>query len=150
MRSYSHLCVFFAAALVPAISFAYGEGDDIPYNARAIHLLTNEARTDPAVALETCGNNCAEGLACYEGARQPLYWRTDLAHAAQFHAKMTSDLSCMQHPSPCELVSTIADDYPDKCDGSVACACVGGTASCHSISFRLGFHSLMVSSLLCL
>ncbi len=38
----------------------------------------------------------------------------------------------MQHPSPCELVSSIADDYPDKCDGSVACACVGGTASCHS------------------
>ena len=36
------------------------------------------------------------------------------------------------HPSPCKLVSTIAQDYPDKCDGSVKCACEGGTASCHT------------------
>ena len=120
------------AVLTPALSFAYGEGEDISENARAIHLLLNEARCDPAATIEACGDACIEGAECYASPRAPLFWRSDLARAAQFHAKVINEMSCLMKASPCKLVSTIAQDYPDKCDGSVKCACDGGTAVCHT------------------
>ena len=117
---------------IPALAFGYGEGEDIPYESRAIHLMTNEARTAPREALADCGKNCSEGRECYEKSVAPLYWHEDLYRAAQFHANMMNDLSCMQHASPCTLVSSVATDFPNTCDGKVACACEGGTAECRS------------------
>ena len=119
-------------SIIPALAFGYGEGEDIPYESRAIHLMTNEARTAPREALADCGKNCSEGKDCYEKSVAPLYWHEDLYHAAQFHANMMNDLSCMQHNSPCTLVSSVATDFPDTCDGKVACACEGGTAKCYT------------------
>ena len=115
--------------LVPVSAYAYGEGEDIPHNARVIHLLANEARTDPEAALSTC-SSCLEGIECYKRDTPPLYWRTDLARSAQLHAKMISQMNCMQHPSPCVLISSIAKDYPKTCDGKTTCACKGGSATC--------------------
>ena len=130
------LMMIACGTLLPATVFAYGEGEDISMDARAIHLLTNEARTNTREALATCGSNCSETLECYPETLPPLYWNDGLYRAAQFHANMLTSLHCMQHDSPCTLVSTVATDFPDACDGNPSCACVGGTASCGSVGTK--------------
>ena len=90
--------------LLPSTVMAYGEGEDIPMDARAIHLLTNEARTNTREALALCGDNCSETIECYAETLPPLYWDDGLYKAAQFHANMLSYITCMQHDSPCTLV----------------------------------------------
>ena len=114
----------------PTLAWAYGEGEDIPYEARAIHLLTNEARSDVPAALAKCGSNCSEGISCYKASYPAAYWRDDFYRASQFHANMLSYINCIQHDSPCTLVSAAASNFPAICDGKPACACQGGTAKC--------------------
>lgn len=122
--------------LLPTAVMAYGEGEDIPMDARAIHLLTNEARTNTREALALCGDNCSETIECYAETLPPLYWDEGLYKAAQFHANMLSYITCMQHDSPCTLVSTVASDFPDKCDGNPTCACVEKSATCKNVGTK--------------
>lgn len=117
---------------IPSAAFAYGEDGDfsIPYAARATHMMTNEARTAPHIAMASCGKNCAEGLKCYKESLQPLYWDQKAARASQFYAQMLTHVKCIQHDTPCTLVSTIASLFPDACDGNPSCACVEKKATC--------------------
>ena len=55
-----------AGLLAPTAAFAYGEGESIPYIGRAMHLLTNEVRTDVYAAIDACGEYCHEGKHCYK------------------------------------------------------------------------------------
>ena len=132
MKSFVALSTVMLAVSLPATAMAYGEGDAVPYEARAIHLLTNEARTAPHEALNGCGDNCSEGKGCFKDELPPLYWHEDLGHAAQFHANMLSEIACLQHDSPCTLKSSVAQDFPGTCGGSPSCACEEGTAACNS------------------
>ena len=132
MKETIAICSLIGLLSLPSLAFGYGEGDTIPYNARAIHLLVNEARCNPPEALKKCGDNCGEGVNCYKDPREPLYWHDDLSASAQFFANMSGYASCMQHDTPCTLKSDIASKYPDKCDGNPSCACEGGSATCHS------------------
>ena len=131
MKSSLSLSLFIILSSIPALAFGYGEGEKIPYNARAIHLLVNEARCAPKDALKSCGNNCAEGTGCYKEA-EPVYWHDGLAKAAQFYADFSGHASCMQHDTPCKLKTDIANKYPGSCDGKSECACSDGKAACKS------------------
>ena len=67
-----------AVLSLPSVAFGYGEGADIPEAARAIHLMTNEARTNTKDALADCGKNCSEGKSCHPEVLPPLYWDNNL------------------------------------------------------------------------
>ena len=120
------------ALFIPTCAFGYGEDGSIPEEARAIHLLTNEARCNTKEALANCGSMCSEKLSCHKESMPPLYWDTGLYHAAQFYSVLLSEAKCMQHDTPCTLVSTLGQDFPDKCNGSASCACKEGKATCKS------------------
>jgi hypothetical protein len=97
-----------------------------------IQVLVNRARCDPAADLAGC-SNCSD-KACYT-PQSPLAWNLNLAHAARFHATNLSSSGCgIRHDSPCQLANDIGNIYPEICDGSVSCACVGGTANCSGTS----------------
>jgi hypothetical protein len=65
------------------------------------------------------------------GPRNPVEWYYDHARAARFHATNLGSASCgMMHDSPCTLVANIGTIDPTSCDGTVGCACQGGTAPC--------------------
>ena len=139
MKQLCFITLTLVSTLVPTAVMAYGEGEDIPMDARAIHLLTNDARTDTTEALAECGTKCSEfadNANCYDKTLPPLYWDDAMYRAAQFHANMLTIISkadnklCMQHDSPCTLVSTAATDFPATCDGNPSCACQGGKATC--------------------
>ena len=139
MKQLCFITLTLVSTLVPTVVMAYGEGEDIPMDARAIHLLTNDARTDTTEALAECGTKCSEfadNANCYDKALPPLYWDDAMYRAAQFHANMLTIISkadnklCLQHDSPCTLVSTAATDFPATCDGNPTCACQGGKATC--------------------
>ena len=124
-------CSLMIVALgIPVLAFGYGEGDDIPYAARATHMMINEARTAPRVAMANCGAKCAEGLTCYKEVLPPVYWDDGAYRAAQFYAQMMTKMNCMQHDTPCTLVSNIGSLFPDECDGSPSCACTEKKATC--------------------
>ncbi len=121
--------------LMPAVAAAYGEGNDIPYESRAMHLMINEVRADIGKAIDICGNYCREGKDCYDDSLHAVYWDNNLFRAAQFHAAMSSKMTdtvfgCMQHNSPCQLADNFAADFPQNCDASPACACKDGKAKC--------------------
>ncbi len=128
------LCVSLLCCCVSSTAFGYGEDGDIPipYAARATHLMTNEARTAPRIAMSNCGGNCSEGLECYAEVLHPLYWDAKAFNASQFYAQMMTETKCMQHNSPCTLLSSIVTDFPGKCGGSPSCACKEGKISCGS------------------
>ena len=118
--------VLLATILVPGISFAYGEGGDISYQERAMHLLINDVRSNPQDALKNCSSkDCKEGIKCYAEASVPVYWRADLLHAAQVEARLLAEAAggLNSHYTPCTIVSNIASIFPDSCDGSASCAC---------------------------
>ena len=97
---------------------------------RMVHVLTNRARCDPDAALVGCDPCGDVDLGCYEPVA-PVQWDANLNRAARFHSLNLRDSGCgMLHNSPCTLESDIGTTFPDACDGSVSCACVGGTASC--------------------
>ena len=142
MKQLCFITLTLVSTLVPTVVMAYGEGEDIPMDARAIHLLTNDARTDTTEALAECGTKCSEfadNANCYDKALPPLYWDDAMYRAAQFHANMLTIISkadnklCLQHDSPCTLVSTAATDFPATCDGNPTCACQGKKAACGTV-----------------
>lgn len=96
---------------------------------RVHHQLANRARVDPQLEMQQCGANCAEA-ACYTPA-PPLTYKNELNRAARFHADHQSKNGYFAHTSSCTLVSDIGTLYPDQCDGSASCACVGGVNSCN-------------------
>lgn len=110
-------------------ALADGEGlQGFPsWEERVHHQLLNRARVDPTVELAAC-TECADA-ACYT-PQPPLRYDLDLGHAARFHADEMTHQGFADHPSICTLVDDIAALYPDACDGSAACACVGGQIGC--------------------
>ncbi len=137
LKTFIQSSILLTAIITPSLAFAYGEGGQIPEGARAIHLLTNEARCNVKEALANCNRktDCREADACfkdgtYSEVMNPMYWNNDLYRAAQFHANMISYIDCQQHNSPCILTSTAASDFPDICDGNPKCACKNGKATC--------------------
>lgn len=129
MRRLVSICLFLCMAVMPAVAFGYGEGGDIPMMARALHLLTNQARSDSEAALEKCGDHCLESES-YEASMAPLYWDEQLGDVAQFYANLIGPKACLQHQPPCTLRADIAKNYPTKCDGSESCACEEGEITC--------------------
>ncbi len=122
--------------LVPMTGWSYGEGD-VPYEARVIHYLMNEARTDVPAALSKCGKNCSEGIGVYGYQLKPVWWHPQLYRAAQFHAVSMSYMDpnksnmnlCLSHASPCHLdPASIGAD----CKGEAWCACVDKKGKCGS------------------
>lgn len=89
---------------------------------RVMHMLANEARTDPVATLKDC-TVCAE-KSCYKDPAPPLFWDHGLGLAAKFHSAHLRSSQCFNHNSPCTLVDSIGEDFPSRCDGSVECACV--------------------------
>ena len=133
MKSALSHVICIACVCIPSAAFAYGEDGSIPYGARAIHLLINEARTNPHEALANCGSNCPEDITtCFKDALQPLYLHDGLTKSAQFYSDLMAYSGCLQSLTPCKLVSSIASDYPDTCDGNPTCACTNHEASCTS------------------
>ena len=88
----------------------------------------NRARVDPQLEMRACGAACGEA-ACYK-PMPPLTWTTALNRAARFHADEMQKQSYFSHTSKCRIVTGIDSLYPAGCDGSAACACTGGIASC--------------------
>ena len=135
MKKTLPLIALFSGMLIPAVAAAYGEGSDIPYVSRAMHLLTNEVRADIPKAIDICGHYCREGKDCYPASLPAVYWDNNLFRAAQFHAEMSSKMTdtvfgCIQHNSPCQLADNFAADFPQTCDANPACACKDGKAQC--------------------
>ncbi|MFZ5785531.1 MAG: CAP domain-containing protein, partial [Acidobacteriota bacterium] len=94
---------------------------------RVILVLTNRARVDPAAeSAAVCGGSCAT-----YPASKPLDYLAAAGRAARFQTtSLIKAKSGLMHESVCELVSNLGSLYPDSCDGSPSCACVGGAASC--------------------
>lgn len=119
-----------ASALAPTIAYAAGEsvGGFPNYRERVIHQRVNRARADPQAELAACGPKCSE-MACYKPA-PPLQYSEPLNRAARFHADEMAKQGFYGQASTCTVVDGIAAAYPDTCDGSTECACVGGTSGC--------------------
>jgi hypothetical protein len=126
----SRLWVALVVVLSPRPALAVGEGvNGFPnYTERVFHQLANRARVDPALELMDCGPACSDA-ACY-GPTAPLLWSDALGRAARFHADEQSKQGFFAHASICTVADDIAATYPDACDGSAACACVGGVSQC--------------------
>lgn len=122
--------------LVPMTGWSYGEGD-VPYEARVMHFLMNEARSDVPVALAQCGSNCLEGMNAYVSHLHPVWWQPRLYQAAQFHAVSMNYMDpnksnmklCLSHSSPCQLDPSAAST---GCKGEAWCACVDKKGKCGS------------------
>lgn len=95
---------------------------------RVIHEWINRARVDPQLEMTACGSPCVE-RACY-GVMPPLPWSEALNRAARFHSDEMVRQGYFAHNSACTVVSGINSLYPGSCDGSAACACVGGARAC--------------------
>lgn len=119
-----------ASVLAPSIAYAVGEsiGGFPNYRERVIHQRVNRARADPEAELAACGPNCSE-MACYKPV-PPFQFSESLNRAARFHADEMAQQAFFSEASMCTVVDKIAATYPDICDGSAACACVGGTSGC--------------------
>lgn len=119
-------------AVVAWASSAAGIGETVNgfpnYQERLLHQDTNDARMDPQRALENC-TQCGE-RDCYEPV-PPVYYKRELNRAARFHSDEMVRQGFFSHPSICTVVENIDALYPDQCDGSASCACVGGQSSCN-------------------
>jgi|GEM_PF-2530748 len=122
---------FAVAVLATAPARAVGEKENgFPsWEERVLLELANRARVDPQFEMDACGSACSEA-ACYT-PQPPLRYNRDLGRAARFHADEMVKQGFFDHPSHCTLVSDIASLYPDQCDGSASCACVGGVSQCN-------------------
>lgn len=142
VRSIAAFAASSTALLAANTSFAIGESvAGFPnYDERVLHMLANRARVAPEIETTACGANCPDA-ACYT-AKGPLYYKRELNHAARFHAAHMSKNKYFAHTSSCTIVPDIGTLYPDSCDGSAACACVGGmnacNAKCTGFSERIG------------
>ncbi|MEO8102520.1 MAG: hypothetical protein ABI790_08335 [Betaproteobacteria bacterium] len=131
----TRLCrmLYVAVALLglPAAVHALGEATSgFPkWEERVIHTWINRARSDPQFEMAACpGNNCGE-KACYT-PMAPLSHDLALNRAARFHSDEQLRQNYFAHDSACTVVSNINSIYPATCDGSAACACVGGVKAC--------------------
>lgn len=117
-------------ALTAPRAFAVGEGvGDFPsWSERAMHQLANRARVDPQLEMDACGAACGEA-ACY-APQSPLYYKRALNRAARFHAAHQVKNGYFAHTSSCTLVGNLDALYPNACDGSANCSCVGGVNQC--------------------
>ena len=106
------------------------DGEFPSWSERWLHQLVNRARCDPQVDLADC-TVCAD-KDCYTPIA-PLPWSSALNRAARFHSAQMDIIGFMSHTSFCTVVSNIASIYPEPCDGSASCACVGGIAACSPI-----------------
>jgi hypothetical protein len=124
------VAVILASLAAPAVPLAVGEpvGGSPSWAERVLHQWVNRARAEPEVEMAACGAACAEG-ACYS-AKAPLTWSGEAATAARFHADEMRHQGYFAHTSACTVVSDIRSRYPATCDGSAACACVGGVRAC--------------------
>jgi hypothetical protein len=121
-----------ASLSAPAVPLAYGEPvNGFPsWQDRVLHEWTNRARCDPVKDLKGCAG-CADKL-CY-APMPPVVWHDGAARAARFHADEMRVQGWFENAtgySKCTLVSDLGWRYPDTCDGSAACACVGGVLAC--------------------
>lgn len=130
-------CCLLLSLLVPAMAGAQTR-PGVPvagfpsWEERVLLVLTNRARADPQADLADCpAGNCSE-RACYTQPLRPLGWSYPLNRAARLHATLLADSGTFDHVSPCALHTDIATRYLPEgtCDGSVACACQGGLATC--------------------
>ena len=117
-------------ASLPSTALAVGESvNGFPnWAERVIFEWMNRARCDPQLEMTTCGAKCGE-KACYT-AVGPLWYSEGLNHAARFHSAEMSKQGFFSHDSACTLVSNVSTLFPQSCDGSASCACVGGTKTC--------------------
>ena len=119
-------------AVLGAAVWADAEGEPVDgfpvWSERLIHEWINRARCDPQYEMAQCGTACKES-ACYAPVA-PLPATTELNRAARFHSDEMNHQSFFNHPSICTVVPNIDSIYPDSCDGSASCACVGGTTGC--------------------
>jgi hypothetical protein len=141
-RFFSATCLF-VCSTVTANAFAIGESvAGFPnYNERVQHELANRARVAPDIEMAKCGAaNCPDAN-CYM-PKPPLYYKRELNHSARFHTSHMVKNNYFAHTSSCTLVPDINTLYPSQCDGSAACACVGGQNNCNpdctSFSDRIG------------
>ena len=102
------------------------------YEERVLLEWTNRARSAPDIDLAGCGTNCSEPAGCYT-PMPPLYFDSNLTRAARFHSDELRLQGYFAHNSACTVVSDINLKYPATCDGSVSCACVGGTLACSPV-----------------
>ena len=121
------------AVTAPRAALAAGESiNGFPNWAERVMLeWTNRARSDPGFEMTACGANCGEA-ACY-GPKPPLSWSETLNHAARFHAAEMTRQGYFDHNSHCTLVGNVSVLFPDYCDGSASCACVGATVACNPV-----------------
>lgn len=121
-----------AVVLLPVPARGVGEPvNGFPnWRERVIHQWINRARVDPQFEMAACGSNCGEG-ACYAPIG-PLSWNLALNRAARFHSDAMLRQGFFAHNSACTVVPNIDALYPGSCNGSAACACVGGTTGCSS------------------
>jgi hypothetical protein len=132
-RSIVVACSVLSVAFVAASAHAEGEPvDGFPsWEERVLLEWSNRARCDPQVEMTECGSACADA-ACYAPVA-PLSWSHELNRAARFHADEMVEQGYFGHDSHCTVVSNIDDLYPDSCDGSASCACVGGVEECSPV-----------------
>jgi uncharacterized protein YkwD len=128
--AYAAWLVAFVLVLPGRQSWAVGE----PVNGfpnwaeRVIHEWINRARVDPQFEMNACGSPCVE-RSCY-GVMPPLTWSAALNRSARFHSDEMVRQGYFAHTSACTVVSNIDSLYPTSCNGSAACACVGGAKTC--------------------
>jgi len=129
-RSRSISVTILSVLLAAAPAHALGEAvNGFPsWAERVVHEWMNRARSDPQAEMVACGARCGEG-ACY-APMPPLAWNQALNRAARFHSDEMLRQVYFAHDSACGVVSNIDALYPDSCDGSASCACVGGVKSC--------------------
>jgi len=92
------------------------------WNERVLHEWINRSRSDPQADLTGC-TQCPD-KSCYSPVA-PLAWNSDLSRAARFHSAHMAKAGFFAHNSPCTLNPAIGTLYPNSCDGSPGCACVG-------------------------
>ena len=97
------------------------------WSERVVHEWVNRARSDPQFELASCPS-CAD-RACYT-PQPPLGFSVALGKAARFHADEMRAQGYFSHDSKCTVLPTIGTLYPASCDGSAACACLGGLPVC--------------------
>ncbi len=145
-----HVLVAIVLASTPSVAFAYGESDanGFPnWGERVILEWANRARAEPQIEMAACGASCPEG-SCYMPVA-PASYDVALGRAARFHSDEMAHQSYFNHDSACTVVDNIDDIYPQSCDGSASCACVGGAGgcnpSCTSWSARVGLFGASAS-----
>lgn len=123
--------ILLTCTCIPSTVFAYGEGENLEYGARALHLIENDFRMDPKNIMKDCPKEKCIDKDCYPNVSPgPLYLNQETQNASEVQAKLLAEKNhtgLTEHKTPCVLLESIGKDYPNKCDGSSSCACKAGT-----------------------